>query len=84
MQSIDRDKPNKIKINSKEKKSRMNLFYLRFWLGNLVVFVVNNLMAYFDCQTDEWGSLNLREKGEERKNETFRKMVVLLKWNINN
>ena len=41
-------------------------------------------MANFDRQTDEWGSQNLKEKEEEGKKETYREMVVLLKWNLNN
>jgi len=36
-------------------------------------------MVYSDRQTDERGGQNLREKGEERENKTFREMVVLLK-----
>jgi len=36
-------------------------------------------MADSDCQTDKRGGQNLKEKGEERKKETSREMVVLLK-----
>jgi len=35
-------------------------------------------MTYFDRQTDERGSQNLREKREKRKKETFREMVIIL------
>jgi len=47
----------------------MNLVYLRFWSGNLVVFVVRSLTAYSDRQVDEWRGQNLRENGDEWKNE---------------
>jgi len=40
-------------------------------------------MAYSDRQTDERWDQNLREKEEEKKNETYREMVILLKWNLN-
>jgi len=36
-------------------------------------------MADSDRQTNERGGQNLREKGEERKNETFREIMILLK-----
>jgi len=36
-------------------------------------------MADSDRQTDKRGDQNLREKGENGKMKTFRKMVVLLK-----
>jgi len=36
-------------------------------------------MADSGRQTDERGGQNLRKKGEERKNETSREMVFLLK-----
>ena len=57
----------------------MNLLYQRVSLGSLVVFSVRSLLADSDHQTDKRGCQNLREKGEERKKETFREMVVLLK-----
>jgi len=36
-------------------------------------------MVDSDRQTDERGGQNIREKGEERKKETSREMMVLLK-----
>jgi len=41
-------------------------------------------MVDSDRRTDERGSQNLIEKEEERKKKLYRKMVVFLKWNMNN
>ena len=68
MQAYTKDKPNLIKINSKEKESTKNLLYLRFWSDNLVKFTAESPMVDSNCQTD---GQNLREKIKKRKKRVF-------------
>jgi len=71
---LDWDKPTSSRFDLK-RIAKMNLLYQRFWSGNLVVFIAMSLMVYSDHQTDDRGSQNLRENGEERK-----KMKLLERW----
>jgi len=61
----------------------MNLLYLRFWLDNLVEFTDRSPIVDSDRQTNEREGQNYKKKkGKKNEKWLFRKIIVLLKWNL--